>query len=46
MFFIQLQGDRTQTVKSNLDVTERKNAINFNLKLDSDQGRLEFDILP
>ena len=29
-----------QTVTSNLDQTERKNAINFNLKVDSDQGRL------
>ena len=29
-----------QTVKSNLDKTERKNATNFNLKVDSDQRRL------
>ena len=35
-----LQGVRTQTVTSNLDKTERKNAININLKVDSDQGRL------
>ena len=35
-----LQGVRTQTVTSNLDQTERKNAININLKVDSDQGRL------
>ena len=35
-----LQGEWTQTVKSNLDLTERKHAINFNLKVDSDQGRL------
>ena len=34
-----LQGVPMQTVKSNLDQTERKNAINFNLKVDSDQGR-------
>ena len=34
------QGEWTQTVKSNLDLTERKHAINFNLKVDSDQGRL------
>ena len=37
----ELQGDRTQTVTSNFDLTERKHAINFNLKVDSDQGRLE-----
>ena len=36
-----LQGVRTQTVTSNLDLTERKHAINFDLKVDSDQGRLE-----
>ena len=36
----ELQGVPMQTVKSNLDQTERKNAINFNLKVDSDQGRL------
>ena len=35
-----LQGDPTQTVKSNLAFTDRKHAINFNLKVDSDQGRL------
>ena len=35
-----VQGDPLQTVKSNLDLTERKHAINFNLKVDSDQGRL------
>ena len=35
-----IQGDPLQTVKSNLDLTERKHAINFNLKVDSDQGRL------
>ena len=35
-----IQGVRMQTVTSNLDQTERKNAINFNLKVDSDQGRL------
>ena len=35
-----LQGDPTQTVKSNLALTDRKHAINFNLKVDSDQGRL------
>ena len=29
-----------QTVTSNLDLTERKNAINFNLKVDSVKGRL------
>ena len=29
-----------QTVKSNWDQTERKNATNFNLKVDSDQERL------
>ena len=38
-FFIQ--GVRTQTVTSNLDLTGRKYAINFNLNVDSDQGRLE-----
>ena len=36
-----IQGVRSQTVTSNFDLTERKNAINFNLKVDSDQGRLE-----
>ena len=36
-----IQGEWTQTVKSNLDLTERKNVINFNLKVDSAQGRLE-----
>ena len=35
-----VQGDRKQTVKSNFDLTERKHAMNFNLKVDSDQGRL------
>ena len=35
-----LQGVPTQTVKSNLEFTDRKHAINFNLKVDSDQGRL------
>ena len=35
-----LQGVRMQTVTSNLDQTERKNAVNINLKVDSDQGRL------
>ena len=37
---LEVQGVRMQTVTSNLDQTERKNAINFNLKVDSDQGRL------
>ena len=37
---ILLQGVRMQTVTSNLDQTEIKNAINFNLKVDSDQGSL------
>ena len=37
---IIVQGVRLQTVTSNLDQTERKNAINFNLKVDSDQRRL------
>ena len=37
---VKIQGVPMQTVKSNLDQTERKNAINFNLKVDSDQGRL------
>ena len=36
-----VQGEWTQTVKSNLDLTERKHAINFNLKVGSDQGRLD-----
>ena len=40
-FDTNVQGEWTQTVKSNLDLTERKHAINFNLKVDSDQGRLE-----
>ena len=35
-----LQGVPMQTVKSNLDQTERKNAINFNFKMDFVQGRL------
>ena len=39
--FVNLQGEWTQTVKSNLDLTERKNGINFNFKVDSDQGMLE-----
>ena len=37
---IYLQGVPMQTVKRNLDQTERKNDTNFNLKVDSDQGRL------
>ena len=36
----KVQGEPTQSVKSNLAVTERKNAIIFNLKVDSVQGRL------
>ena len=32
---------QSQTVTSNLDLTGRKYAINFNLKVDSDQGRLD-----
>ena len=39
-----IQGEWTQTVKSNLDLTEKKYAINFNLKVNSDQGR--FGIYP
>ena len=39
-FEFYAQGDPLQTVKSNLDLTERKHAINFNLKVDSDQERL------
>ena len=35
-----VQGVPTQTVKSNLASTERKNAIKFNLKVNSVQGRL------
>ena len=35
-----LQGDRMQTVKSNLSLTDRRNTINFNLMADSVQGRL------
>ena len=35
-----VQGVPMQTVKSNLDQTERKNTINFDLKVNSDQGRL------
>ena len=37
---LELQGEPTQTVKSNLAVIERKNDIMFNLKVDSVQGRL------
>ena len=37
---IFVQGVWTQTVTSNLDLTGRKYAINFNLKVDSGQGRL------
>ena len=37
---MNIQGVWMQTVTSNLDQTERKNAINFNLKVDSVQGRL------
>ena len=40
LFIINVQDEWKQSVKSNLDPTERKNAINFNLKVDSDQGRL------
>ena len=35
-----LQGEWFLSGKSNLILTERKHAINFNLKVDSDQGRL------
>ena len=35
-----LQGVWMQTVTSNLDQTERKNAIKFNLKVNSVQGML------
>ena len=38
--FRKLQGDRMQTVKSNLSLTDRKNTINVNLMVDSVQGRL------
>ena len=38
--YVLLQGDPTQTVKSNLALTDRKHAINFNLMVDSDQGWL------
>ena len=40
LYFTSIQGERTQTVTSNLDLTERKHALNFDLKVDSDQGRL------
>ena len=36
-----VQGEWFLSGKSNLILTERKHAINFNLKVDSDQGRLE-----
>ena len=36
----KLQGEWTQTVTSNFAMTDRKNAINFNLKGFSVQGRL------
>ena len=39
-FTIVIQGERTQSVKSNFALTEGKNAIKFNLKVDSDQGSL------
>ena len=39
--YIHIQGEWFLSVKSNLILTERKHAINFNLKVDSDQGRLE-----
>ena len=35
-----IQGVPTQTVKSNLALTDRKNTIHFNLMADSVQGRL------
>ena len=35
-----LQGPQYLSVQSNLLLTDRKHAINFNLKVDSDQGRL------
>ena len=38
--FFKIQGEWMQTVKSNLDLTERKLSTNLNLKVDSDQGRL------
>ena len=38
--FKVVQGVWMQTVTSNLDQKEWKNAINFNLKVDSNQGRL------
>ena len=37
---VYIQGEPIQSVKSNLDVTERKNGITFNLKVDSVKGRL------
>ena len=37
---VELQGERTQSVKINSALTERKNAIKFNLKVDSDKGSL------
>ena len=36
----ELQGEWFLSGKSNLILTERKHVINFNLKVDSDQGRL------
>ena len=36
----KVQGEWTQTVTSNLAMTDRKNVINFNLKGFSVQGRL------
>ena len=38
--FTYVQGDRMQTVKINLSLTDRRNTINFNLMADSVQGRL------
>ena len=38
--YILIQGEWTQTVTSNLALTNRKNVINFNLKGFSVQGRL------
>ena len=37
---MQVQGEWFLSGKSNLILTERKHAINFNLKVDSDQGML------
>ena len=39
--FRKIQGEWTQTVTSNLALTDRKNVITFNLKGFSVQGRLE-----